>query len=320
MTINYTTLPFGLRRPKITFREPQYGLWDKTGDWATSGMAYDNIYWNFGEWLNDWSSGELSDELMQDLLDNPQDWGFCHYCSEGPRGDQDAFIRLKDWSDPDAHPRLDPSDKNHLQDLQPVPTPRKDYVLSQNQMDIWWPFYHLTGPTGLAEMDYIDLENQVSGSVGKAVPGTKYTRERDKNLSSDDDIFPFPSRMWWYFEPQHERDDNSDSITYKFDRDRFLEDVKKRMARANKLDPTRPLSPSANQMAIINNFSKYDSVLNIAKKEIVTPALGKITPVFNYKIVKNPDKTAKCIMLGCNGKTKVGDSWENTCKNPLMRQ
>lgn len=302
-------------------KEPQYGLWDKTGDWATSGMAYYNIYWNFGEYLNDWTSGELSDELMQDLLDNPQDWGFCHYCSEGPNGDQDAFIRLKDWSDPDAHPRLDPSDKNHLEDLQQVPTPRKDYALSENQMDIWWPFYHLTGPTGLAEMDYIDLENRVSGSVGKAVPGTNYERERDKTLSKVDDIFPFPYRMWWYFEPQHERDNNSDSITYKFNRDRFLEDVKRRMAKANKLDPTRPLTPSANQMAIINSFSKYDSVLNIAKKEMITPALGKITPVLNYKIVKNPDKTAQCIMPSCEGRRlKVGGRMENVCQNPLMRQ
>ena len=310
LTINYDINRFklGLRRPKITFREPQYGLWNKTGDWATSGMAYYNIYWNYGEWLNDWSSGELSDELMQDVLDNPQDWGFCHYCSEGPNGDQDAFIRLKDWSDPDAHPRLDPSDKNHLEDLQQVPTPRKDYALSENQMDIWWPFYHLTGPTGLAEKDYIDLENRVSGSPGKAVPGTNYEKERYKTLSSADDIFPFPSRMWWYFEPQHEKDD-SDSITYKFDRDRFLEDTKKYMAKANKLDPTRPLTPSANQMAIINSFSKYDSVLNIVKKELITPALGKITPVLDYKIVKNPDKTARCVLPNCS-----------KCQNPLMRQ
>ncbi len=323
MLINYATLPFGLRRPKITLRNPQYGLWNKTGDWATTGMGYNNIYWNFGEYLNDWSSGELSDELMQDVLDNPQDWGFCDYCSEGPNGDQDAFIRLKDWSDPDAHPRFDPSDsdhKDHLENMQQVPTPRKDWVVGKNQMDIWWPFYHLTGPTGLAEMDYIDLENQVSGSVGKAMPGTNYEKERDKNLSSADDIYPFPYRMWWYFEPRHERDENSDSITYKFNRERFVEDVEKRMSRANYLDPSRPLTPSADQMAIIDSFSKYDSVLNIAKKELITPALGKITPVINYKVVKNPDKTAKCFMPGCGGKIKRGDTYENVCQNPIMIQ
>lgn len=323
MLINYATLPFGLRRPKITLRESQYGLWNKTGDWASTGMGYHNIYWNFGEYLNDWSSGELSDELTQELLHLPQHWGFCDYCSEGPNGDQDAFIRLKDWSDPDAHPRFDPSDsdqKNHLENMQQVPTPRKDYVISDNEMDIWWPFYHLTGPTGLAEMDYIDLENQVSGSVGKAVPGTNYEKERNKNLSSADDIYPFPYRMWWYFEPRHEKDENSDSITYKFNRERFVEDVEKRMSRANYLDPTRPLTPSADQMAIIDSFSKYDSVLNIAKKELITPALGKITPVINYKVFKNPDKTVKCFMPGCSGKIKRGDTWENVCQNPLMIQ
>ena len=322
MLINYATLPFGLRRPKITLRESQYGLWNKTGDWATTGMGYDNIYWNFGEYLNDWSSGELSDELMQDVLDNPQDWGFCNYCCEGPNGDQDGFIRLKDWSDPDAHSQLQPADPDydyHLTEIATVPTPRKDWVVGKNQMDMWWPFYHLTGPTGIAEKAYIDLENQVSGLVGKPVPGTNYG-QANTHLRSADDIYPFPYRMWWYFEPRHEKDENSDSITYKFDRDRFVEDVKKRMSRANYLDPTRPLTPSADQMAIIDSFSKYDSVLNIAKKELITPALGKITPVINYKVVKNPDKTAKCIMPGCGGQIKRGDTYENVCQNPLMIQ
>lgn len=310
MTINYATLPFGLRRPRIMRREPQYGLWNKTGDWSSSGMAYYNIYWNYGEWLNDWSSGELSDELMQNLLDNPQDWGFCEYCSEGPNGDQDAFIRLKDWSDPDAHPRFDPNLENwedHLENMQQVPTPRKDYVLSENQMDIWWPFYHLTGPTGLAEMDYIDLENQVSGSA----------RSIKEMLSSADNIYPFPSRMWWYFETKYES--NGNFITYTFDRERFLKDVKKIMAKANKLDPTRPLTPSADQMAIINSFGKYNSILDIDNQTLITPALRKTTPLVNYRVVRNPDTTAECILPQCRGsKTKRGDTWENTCQTPLM--
>lgn len=320
VTINYATLPFGLRRPRIMRRESQYGLWNKTGDWANSGMAYYNIYWNFGEYLNDWSSGELSDELMQDLLDNPQDWGFCDYCSEGPNGDQDGFIRLKDWSDPDAHPRFDPSDSNHrahLEDMQQVPTPRKDYVISENRMDILWPFYHLTGPTGLAEKAYIDLEKQVSGSVGKAMPGTNYEKERDKTLSSADDIFPFPYRMWWYFETKYEQ--NGNFITYTFDRERFVEDVEKRMSRANDLDPTRPLTPSADQMAIINSFGKYNSILDIDNQTLITPALRKTTRLVNYRVVRNPDTTAECILDQCRGsKIKRGDTWENTCQTPLM--
>jgi hypothetical protein len=305
VTINYARLPFGLRRPRITSKTPQYGLWDKTGDWAQDGLAYTNIYWNYGEFLNDWSSGELSDELTRKLYHHPQDWGFCGYCSEGPNGDQDGFIRLKDWSDPDAHPLLDSHEDNeaHLLQIANVPTPRKDYVISNNQMDIWWPFYHLTGPTGLAEMDYIDLENQVS-----------------RSFRNPDNIYPFPSRMWWYFEPQHQRNENSDSITYRFDRDRFLEDVKKVMAKANKSDPSRPLTPSADQMAIIDSFSNYDSVLDISKKEISTPALGRTISVINYRVVKNPDKNAECIMPGCNGKIKRGDTWEKVCKNPLMIQ
>ncbi len=323
MLINYATLPFGLRRPTITLRESQYGLWNKTGGWASTGMAYYNIYWNFGEYLNDWSSGELSDELTLELFQHPQDWGFCGYCSEGSKGDQDGFIRLKDWSDPDSHPLLGPptgsSYTSHLKDIATVPTPRKDWVVGKNQMDMWWPFYHLTGPTGIAEKAYIDLENQVSGLVGKPVPGTNYG-QANTHLRSADDIYPFPYRMWWYFEPRHEKDENSDSITYKFDRDRFVEDVKKYMAKANKSDPSRPLTPSADQMAIIDSFSKYDSVLNIAKKELITPALGKITPVINYKVVKNPDKTARCFMPGCGGKIKRGDTYENVCQNPLMIQ
>ncbi len=302
MTINYTNLPFGLRRPPIMRQQPQYGLWNKTGDWASAGMAYYNIYWNYGEYLNDWSSGLLSDELMQDILDNPQDWGFCHYCCEGPGGDQDGFIRLKDWSDPDAHPDFDPSDSNHkdhLEDMQQVPTPRKDYVISENQMAIWWPFYHITGPTGLAEKAYRDLENQVV------------------NTPSNADIYPFPSRMWWYFETKHEQ--NGNFITYKFDRERFIEDVEKRMSKANDLDPTRPLTPSAHQMAIINSFSKYNSVFDIDNQTLITPALGKTTHLVNYRVVRNPDKTADCILSQCRGsKTKRGDTWENTCQTPLM--
>lgn len=282
MTINYATLPFGLRRPPITFIDTRsYGVSDKTGDWASSGMAYYNIYWNFGEYLNDWSSGELPDEFMQDLLDNPQHWGFCGYCSEGPKGDLDGFILLKDWSDPDAHPRFDPADdqnKYHLEEIANVPTPSKDYVISENQMDIWWPFYHLTGPTGLVAKAYMDLENQV----------------------------PWPGgHVWWYFETKHD----GTGITYKFDRERFIEDVKKRFAKANKLDPTRPLTPSANQMAVIDSFSKYDSVLDIANKQLITPALGKITPVMNYRVVSNPDKTARCVLPNCH-----------KCQNPLMIQ
>lgn len=319
VTINYAILPFGLRRPLTTRHSPQYGLWEKTGDWASSGMAYYNIYWNFGEYLNDWSSGELTDKLMQDLLDHPQDWGFCHYCSEGPRGDQDAFIRLEDWSDPDAHPLLnlrDSSVADHLKEIRKVQTPSKDYVISENQMDLWWPFYYITGPKGIAEEYYTDLENQISGSVGKAVPGTNYESSNKYLLGSADNIFHWAYRMWWYFETEHD----SKGITYEFDRERFLEDVKKRMAKANKLDPTRPLTPSANQMAVIDSFSKYDSVLDIANKQLITPALGKITPVMNYRVVSNPDKTAKCILPMCQSKTKRGDTWENTCHHPLMIQ
>ena len=292
MTINYATLPFGLRRPPITFIEQSYGVSNKTGDWASSGMAYYNIYWNFGEYLNDWSSGELPDEFMQDLLDNPQHWGFCGYCSEGPKGDLDGFILLKDWSDPDAHPRFDPTSdyhKNHLEEIANVPTPSKDYVISENQMAIWWPFYHLTGPTGLVQKAYIDLENQMQ------------------------DLFLSP--VWWYFETKHDGPQEwsegveSTSITYEFDRERFIEDVKKRLAKANKLDPTRPLTPSANQMAVIDSFSKYDSVLDIANKKLITPALGKITPLMNYRVVSNPDKTARCVLTNCHN-----------CQNPLMIQ
>ena len=321
VTINYATLPFGLRRPRTTPHSSQYGLWKKTGDWATEGMGYNNIYWNFGEFLNDWSSGELTDELMRDLLDHPQDWGFCDYCSEGPRGDQDGFIRLKDWSNPDAHVRLndDNDHKNHLEEIQQVPTPRKDYVISKNQMDVWWPFYHITGPKGIAEEYYTDLENQISGSVGKAVPGSRY-ESSDKYLpSSADDIFPWAYRMWWYFEPQCERDYKG-YIRYKFDRDRFLEDVKKRMARANKLDPTKPLTPTIQQMAIIDSFSKFDSIIDIAKQELKTPALAKVTPLINYRVVRNPDETAQCIMPNCRSRTNRGNGYENICRHPLMIQ
>jgi len=307
MTINYATLPFGLRRPPITFIDTRsYGVSNKTGDWASSGMAYYNIYWNFGQYLNDWSSGELPDEFMQDLLDNPQHWGFCGYCSEGPKGDLDGFILLKDWSDPDAHPRFDPTSdyhKNHLEEIANVPTPSKDYVISENQMAIWWPFYHLTGPAGLAEKAYIDLENQVHSG-------------RLPWFLDEGESYPFSSRMWWYFETGHD----AKGITYEFDRERFIEDFKKRLAKANKLDPTRPLTPSANQMAVIDSFSKYDSVLDIANKQLITPALGKITPVMNYRVVSNPDKTAKCILPMCQSKTKRGDTWENTCHHPLMIQ
>ena len=316
VTINYATLPFGLRRPLTTRHSWQYGLWEKTGDWATEGMGYPNIYWNFGQFLNDWSSGALTDELMRDLLDNPQDWGFCDYCCEGPRGDQDGFIRLKDWSNPDAHPRLDPSDshyKHHLEKSQQVPTPRKDYVISDNQMDIWWPFYYITGPMGIAEEYYTDLEKQITGSVGKAVLGTKYLP------GSADDIFPWAYRMWWYFEPECLREYKG-AISYKFDRDRFLEDVKKRMAGANKLDPTKPLTPSIEQMAFIDSFSKFDSFIDIAKQELKTPILAKVTPLINYKIVRNPDETAKCIMPSCRGQVDRGNGYENICRHPLMRQ
>jgi len=313
MMINYARLPFGLRRPRITSNTPQYGLWNKTGDWAQDGMAHNNIYWNYGEFLNDWSSGELTNELMEELLDNPQDWAFCGDCSEGPKGDQDGFIRLKDWSDPDAHTQLEGAQmslrvggnpelrKQHLENIATVPTPNKDYVTTTNQMDMWWPFYHLTGPTGIAEKAYTDLEYKVNGT--------------------EDDIYPFQSRMWWYFEPRHERDMLGRRITYKFDRERFAEDVLKGHSGWSSVPQNntgKPITPS--QMAIIDSFSKYDSVLDISKKEISTPALGRTSFLENYKVVKNPDKNARCIMPGCSGKVKVDGTWENTCKYPLMIQ
>lgn len=304
VTINYVKLPFGLRRPKITSSSPaQYGFWTKAGDWAHGGMAYQNIYWNYGEYLNDWSSGVLDEDFTMELYKNPQDWIFCPDCSEGPAGDRGGMILIKDWSDPNAHPEYangnwPEGDKMHLELMQEIPVPNKDYF-RENEMDIWWPFYHVAGPTSEAEKQYTELEYKVTNTA--------------------DDVFPFQYRLWWYFRVAHEKDDN-DTITYTFDRERYIEDIISGMKKSHKIDPSKPLTPTPAQIALIDSFSNYDSVLNISKKEMITPALDRITPVMNYKVVENPDKTATCMMPGCNGVVKVGDTWQNTCKKPLMIQ
>lgn len=299
--INYDTLPFGLRRPRVTTypatypQDMRYGpiaLWNRTGDWAHSGMAWHNLYWNKAEYINDWASGDLNDETLVAVAQNPEDWFWCAGCGEASgKTDQDGMIHRKDFFDLDNHPGYDPTDADHYCPIAIADRTSLSRAFA-NQMEIFWPFHHITGPAGTAQQHYIDF-------------AMKFPELNLKTPSG------YGAGADWYFVYNHD----GDAITYEFDRDLFLEDLKKRW----KPDSSSQAFHEADINAFMDLMSSYDVQIDIPRQTLVGSNGDSITRLSNYSVVFNPDQTAECIVPTCEGSKSMRDGdWENTCQNPLM--